>query len=338
MVAKYYPGVHRSNRAYVAFLNQLRADTFESMIKNAKVFGVDGATNVPQARSIANFINLATGRGSLGQLEQAGKLLNYGLFAPRLIASRLQILNPHYYWAADKFVRKEALKSLFAMFAVGNTILQLGEMAGGEVSNDPSNSDFRKLKIGDTRIDPWGGYQQYFTALNRLFNPLSPATSRDLQEWDIPGADEMGEVPEPGVLNPPSLTRGQMVTSSTTPTNEYDLWAEDQGPYDPTWAGVAGRVLRGKVHPVIGFAWSLFGGRKELSGEQMKFGLNFDDPASTYHSVMENSIAQRAIPIFLQDMYELSINDELPPELKPLLATLSWFGMGQQTYGPKVEQ
>ncbi len=166
--AEKVPGVRRSNRAYVAFLNKLRADTFEDLIKKGKVLGADGEANIPFAREIANFVNTSTGRGSLGSLEQSAVALNSTFFSPRLIASRLTMLNPHYYWSASPMVRKEALKALFSVAAAGSTIGQLGRMAGGTVESDPTSSDFGKIKIGNTRIDPFAGFQQYVVLANRL--------------------------------------------------------------------------------------------------------------------------------------------------------------------------
>jgi len=166
--AEKVPGVRRSNRAYTAFLNKLRADTFEDLINKGKVFGADADVNAPLARGLADFVNTATGRGSLGRLERNAVALNSTFFSPRLIASRLKLLNPMYYYKADPMVRKEALKSLFAVASTGTLLAELSKMGGGEVENDPTSSDFRKIKIGNTRIDPYGGFQQYIVAANRL--------------------------------------------------------------------------------------------------------------------------------------------------------------------------
>lgn len=166
--AEKIPGVRRSNRAYTAFLNKLRADSFESLVKSGKVFGADGEVNAPLAKELANFVNTASGRGSLGKLEQSAVALNSTFFAPRLIASRLQMFNPWAFYKASPMVRKETLKSLFAIAAAGNLVTQLGSMAGGEVESDPTSSDFGKLKFGNTRLDPYAGFQQYLVLANRL--------------------------------------------------------------------------------------------------------------------------------------------------------------------------
>jgi len=296
--AEKIPGVRRSNRAYTAFLNKLRADTFDSLVRDSKIIGANGETNLPLARAMADFVNTASGRGSLGRLESSAVALNTMLFSPRLVASRLKMLNPAYYIMAPAPVRNEALKSLLAMAAVGNTITQLGKMAGGEVSMDPSSADFGKLKVGDTRLDTYGGFQQYIVAANRLLNPMGPATGFE------------GNTP---------FTRGQMVTSTQGGNREYDLWNR-KGPYDPSWADVAGRFARGKLHPTLAFAYSLASGGREMTGEKMNL---------TSMNPFENAVSQRFIPMVLQDMYEVSKTD---PKLLPITVPLSALGMGVQSY------
>lgn len=302
--AEKVPGVRASNRAYTAFLNNLRADTFESLVKNGAVFGADSKVDLKLARSLADFVNTASGRGSLGKLESSAVALNTLLFSPRLMASRLKLLNPAYYVMAPPQVRKEAMKSLVALTATGNIITGLGRMAGGEVSADPSSSDFGKLKIGNVRVDPYAGFQQYVVAANRLLNPMGPSTGFE------------GGTP---------LTRGQMVTSSTS-GNEYDLWNQEPGPYDPNSLTVAARFGRGKLHPVLGFAASLFGGMKDMAGKELNF--------STMNP-MENALSQQFIPLVAQDLYELAQDPDASPELKALLSLGPVFGMGVQTYQPE---
>lgn len=168
--AEMIPGVRRSNRAYTAFLNKLRADTFSSLVNDAKIFAPGSDANMGVAKELANFVNTASGRGSLGRLESSAKFLNSTLFAPRLIASRLQMLNPHYYWAANPQVRKEAMKSLLAVVGTGTALGQLAKLAGAEVHTNPTSADFGKIKIGDVRLDPFAGFQQYAVLASRLLS------------------------------------------------------------------------------------------------------------------------------------------------------------------------
>jgi len=79
--------------------------------------------------------------------------------------SRINILNPLWYIKLEPFVRREALKSLGAFMGAGLTTLGLAKAAGAEVGVNPFSADFGKIKIGDTRIDPWGGFSQYIRTL-----------------------------------------------------------------------------------------------------------------------------------------------------------------------------
>jgi hypothetical protein len=45
---------------------------------------------------------------------------------------------------------------------------QLARMSGATVESDPTSSDFGKIKIGNTRLDPFAGFQQYAVLANRL--------------------------------------------------------------------------------------------------------------------------------------------------------------------------
>jgi len=179
--AEKLPGVRPSNRAYTGFLNKLRSDTFANMVDLAKKQGKDPQTDLVLGKQIADFINNATGRGKLGPLEGAAKPLADVFFAPRLMASRVhtytQVLNPKFYTTLDPSVRKEALKSLFAVAATGGLVGEIAKLGGAQVSNDPTNSDFRKIKIGNTRIDPFGGFQQYPVAAIRLLSGKSTSST-----------------------------------------------------------------------------------------------------------------------------------------------------------------
>jgi hypothetical protein len=43
-------------------------------------------------------------------------------------------------------------------------------MGGAEVSMDPNSADFMKIRIGNTRLDPGGGFQQFLVATSRLIS------------------------------------------------------------------------------------------------------------------------------------------------------------------------
>jgi hypothetical protein len=304
-IAEKIPGVRRSNRAYTAFLNKLRADTFKQMTQDYGVTsGTNMRNNVKVGKEIAEFVNNATGRGDLGKLEPSAKALSTVLFSPRLIASRLGMMSkgaqalfsPEVYMISQPSVRREYLKSLAAIAGTAGTFTQLMRLGGATVETDPASSDFGKPKIGNTRIDPYGGFQQYIVLMQRLMPQI------DLSSM---GLGEIG---------------GKM--KSTTTGREYDLANPQFGQSDK--ADVLNRFIRSKTNPIINFAWGMMSAQKEISGQKMDV---------TNPNPFENAVAQRFIPMLIQDVYEL-VNDEVtPPQAKALATFLSTFGMGSQTYG-----
>ena len=162
--------IRASGRAYTGFLNKLRADVFDDLITQADKLGLTPRNNPDLVKEISNFVNVASGRGSIGALQPAANALNSFFFSPRLMASRLTLLNPVYYIKANPFVRKEALKSLFTVLGAGTTILGLSKLAGADVGTDPRSADFGKIIIGKTRIDIWGGLQQYIRMFGQVIS------------------------------------------------------------------------------------------------------------------------------------------------------------------------
>ena len=169
--------IRASGRAYTGFLNKLRADVFEDLVTQADKLGRDPRNNPKLTKEIANFVNIATGRGDIGKLQAAAVGLNSFFFSPRLMASRLTLLNPLYYIKADPFIRKEALKSLFVLTGTTGTILSLAKMAGAEVNLDPRSADFAKIKLGNTRIDLLGGFQQYIRSASQFITGTYVSTT-----------------------------------------------------------------------------------------------------------------------------------------------------------------
>jgi hypothetical protein len=153
--------IRASDRAYTGFANRLRADVFDYLVKRADEQGLDPHGDIKLSTDIAKVVNVMTGRGRLGKLESAAVPLNALLFSPRLAAARLSMLNPAYYIKLEPFARAEALKSLLSFTGTGLTVLGMAKLAGASIGVDPRSADFGKIKIGNTRIDVWGGFQQY---------------------------------------------------------------------------------------------------------------------------------------------------------------------------------
>jgi len=169
---KYIPGLAASDRAYTTVINQLRADSFDAMIESFG--GTDGITS-EQADAIANFVNIATGRGDLGRAEGAAEALNIVLFAARYSVSRFQLLT------ANPIRKGKGARGLiiqeYARYAAGLAVLYaLAAMAGGDLEDDPRSSDFGKVRFGNTRLDPISGMSQVAVILARIITGEKKST------------------------------------------------------------------------------------------------------------------------------------------------------------------
>ena len=184
-MAELIPGIgkliHISDKGYVNFLNGLRAAMAEHYYQFAAEQGWD-LNDDHLISSINRFVNSATGRGDLGAFQKYATTLNATLFSPRLLWSRINFLNPVFYARLHPFARRQALKSLSKLMAGAAFTMGMARLAGAQVSFDPRNSDFGKIKVGNTRIDFLGGFQQPLVLLSRLatMTSVSPTTGRPM--------------------------------------------------------------------------------------------------------------------------------------------------------------
>jgi hypothetical protein len=162
--------IKMSERTYVTFLNKLRADVFDSVVRNWERSGK--AIKQVDLVELARYINRATGRGELTTGEyayQGSKLMRspYGgaanllFFSPRLQTSRV-LLPFTAIFNKSPAVRNLAQKDL-AIFAgtMGTLLSLLSFLPGVTVEKNPTSTDFGRVRIGNTRIDVLGGYQPW---------------------------------------------------------------------------------------------------------------------------------------------------------------------------------
>jgi len=163
--AEKIPGVRHSERAYITYLNKLRADAFDSTISRWEQMGFK--LTMRDETQLATFINWATGRGDIGKLGGLGQALNSIFFAPRLQMSRLQTMFGGYRFTSP-YVRSLYARTMATFIAANSTIVGLAGAAGAELEFDSRSADFGKIKIGNTRIDPWGGYLPYIRLISQM--------------------------------------------------------------------------------------------------------------------------------------------------------------------------
>jgi hypothetical protein len=173
--AKKIAPVRGSARAYTTFLNVLRFRLFNSLVENV---GRSGAVTLDEAKVLARFIGVGTGRADLGKYNSAAANLNTVFFAPRYVASRFQYLATPFLLPGMKTSGrvKKAIAIEYARHATGvamfiGAVVALGALLTDDedeeptVELDPRSSDFLKIKIGETRIDPMSGLSQAMVIL-----------------------------------------------------------------------------------------------------------------------------------------------------------------------------
>lgn len=164
-LAEKIPGLGRlvrgSNYAFTGLHNTLYANQFYGMLEHLKYAGIKPTEH--ELSQIAEVVGTSLGRGGKGGgfTEKHAGFLSTGLFAPRLMASRLNVMNPAYYIRLKGPARKEALRGLLGLSAFATAVLGTAKLAGAKVSTDPRNADFGKIRVGDTRFDVLGGHTQY---------------------------------------------------------------------------------------------------------------------------------------------------------------------------------
>jgi hypothetical protein len=207
------------------------------------------------------------------------------------------MLNPSTYIMASPQVRKQYTYAMLRSIGAWWGIAQLGQMAGGTVVTDPNNPDFGKIKIGDTRLDPGAGFQQFIVLGSRIRPdwarlPIEP-TNTGFAPLDL----------ATGLLG----TGGGKYSSSISGMSRN--YGEGYNP--PTRMSAIGDFLSYKIHPTA----KLFFDIGAASERQPVYLLD--------------RIMGMYVPMMTGDIVQLS---EEHPELIPLVIPFSGVGGGSQTY------
>ena len=185
-----------SERAYVTYLNLMRMETFTALVDG---LSRNGEPTIDEAKAIANYVNVASGRGSIGELERATNFLNTVFFAPRYVASRFQFVIGQPLYKGTNATRKAIAWEYGKIASSISLLLGLSLLAGADVEDDPRSPDFLKIKIGNTRIDILAGVSQAIVFMAQLGTGKrkSSTTGRivDLRGKEVPyGGDNVVDV------------------------------------------------------------------------------------------------------------------------------------------------
>jgi len=205
--AEKIPGIAQSQRAYTTAANVSRADSYDVLASTLSRW--NGAPITPEEGwLIANYINVATGRGGGQTFGQALTGLNSVLFAPRNLISRFEFLIGQPLWAGilsgkaplRGTLRVRALVAAeYGRFLTGMaTVYALASAAGMEIGYDPRKSTFGKIRVGNTWLDPLAGLSQATVFLSRLWTGEKVTLKgREIAlrgERQVYGAGDMGDV------------------------------------------------------------------------------------------------------------------------------------------------
>jgi len=283
--------VEASQRAFVTFLNKLRFDSFNTMVQT---LGRDGRVTMEEGAALANYINVATGRGIIGMSKtlegkkvppSGNPILSTIFFSPRLMASRFNLLFGQPLYGGNG--RTRALVSQeYGKFLVGiGTAMGLAYWAwlaftddeekkkAKFLETDPRSSDFLKARFGNTRLDLFGGILQATVLVSRI------VTGKTMKKGEL--------VPLRGPLKPYS---------------------------GDSTIDVIAKFLRSKLSPAIGSAVNLLQG-KDFAGEEV---------------TIQKEILKMTVPMSLQNIKDVMADQGVPKGLTFTL--LSLFGAGVQTY------
>lgn len=169
--------VAASERHFTTFLNQQRREVFGLQARKWIKRGITPKNSKSTYSQWAKFVNHATGRGSLENM-QPGELtaLNAAFFSPRFQVSRVQVIGDLISPATTFHARKAIARDLAEYYATGMGILGIAKAGGAEVENDPRSSDFGKIKIGNTRYNYWGSFQPMARLAGQMYTGQIKAT------------------------------------------------------------------------------------------------------------------------------------------------------------------
>ena len=308
------PGLRNSSRSYGVYLNGLRADVFDRTVRGwdmtnggrgtqdllddaararpdnpsqADDLESRAAAQLNDEAELADMLNKFSGRGDIGPLNQYAPILNNVMFSSRLLASRVQA--PLKIFSSSSRVRKIAAKDLMVFVGTGLSLLSMAKLAGADVELDPRSSNFGKIRVGQTRLDIWAGFQ-----------PLARYAAQAIRGES---KTQLGEIVD------------------------QDRW------------NVAWRFIQSKASPQAGLGIDLIRGEDFLGRDVFPKDIGFNIPdadnPSPFTGKLPGSIANRLVPLFLQDLYDAAKEGSVASVLLTIPAA---FGASAQTFTSQSEE
>ena len=187
------PWVKISQRIFVTGANEMNwaiyKNYYEAMLRvneriaigEIKLKAGEAFIVTEQMADIARLLSDFSGRAVVG--EALGKLTpaaNSLFFSLRLNMGRL--LSPRHLVSANPRIRAFAWKNLLLFIGAIGGFLLAGERLGlWSIEWNPRSTNFAKIRIGNTRIDPWGGFEQFVVFFTRVINKSGLVSSTGME-------------------------------------------------------------------------------------------------------------------------------------------------------------
>jgi len=274
-------------RAGTGYMNTLRVERFlqgEIMLQEQ---GKTILNSKEDYKDMADVINTFTGRATLGAFESVSKPLSAIFFSPRNWASTIKTATPYALYHFGKMTsktesgkiavsvaQKMAVRDFMTYVGTTAAIVSLAAVALNDdddektgVEFDPTSSDFMKIKLGNTRVDPWGGKIQQIILLSRLMAQSMKKADGNSHVLGYGNTSSSGELLAKMATNKlapsASILNKLLFADKKKVKGEYVLSVPFEGEYDAT------EQLAANLYPIY---WDSI---KETYAEQPKVLASF---------------------------------------------------------------
>ena len=161
-IRKWVPGINISEQIATVYLNQKRMKLYSRLANELEQSGVNVTDDLLD--EVGEMVNVLTGRATLPKgLDPFVPVLNAVFFSAKMNLSRVKtpVIIARAVLGGEKRTVGLLMAREFATYiATGMTILGALKASGlAKVETDCRSTDFGKAKVGNTRLDFWGGFQ-----------------------------------------------------------------------------------------------------------------------------------------------------------------------------------
>jgi len=170
------PLIKQSARAFTAMSNQIRFEAAYKYMSTKPQFWSDDET-----RWLMRLLNWETGRGPVPQSWLPA--LSSIFFSPALQTARIAM--PVTLFKASPAVRRMAWRHFIQFTGANLGILTAAQASGAiDLEMNPTSTDFGKIRVGNTRLDTWGGFLPYWRLMTRMLTGEYKSQMGEIREVD----------------------------------------------------------------------------------------------------------------------------------------------------------